>query len=392
MKLVYLTTASLALGFFRGQLEYMQSKGFEVVVVSSPGSEQDEIYDKGFQVHPISMKRRISPLDDLISLAKICWLFVRLHPTIVVGSTPKAAMLSMCAAALARVPVKFYSVFGVMIEMGSGWTRQILWLVEWMTCLFADRIISVSRSAAEIMIRAKLCPANKITVLLEGSNNGVDAEDRFNPSKVDQEMVQAIKLPLGISNSGSVVGYVGRLVRDKGIVDLARAWDEVRQSNRSAYLILVGELEADDPVPRPILERLMKDPSVIITGAVTRAEMPLYYSLMDLVVLPTYREGFPNVPLEAAAMELPVVGTTVTGCVDAIMHGRTGTLVPPHDHVALSQVIQIYLNDEGLRRRHGLAGREWVLREFRPERVWEAMYQEYLQALRNKGTSPVAPD
>jgi glycosyltransferase involved in cell wall biosynthesis len=187
-----------------------------------------------------------------------------------------------------------------------------------------------------------------------------------------------------------VVGFVGRIVRDKGIVELYQAWKILRARDLNLHLLLVGPFDPQDPVPPGIESRLRKDPRAHLTGM--DWDTPRLYAAMDVVSLPTYREGFPNVPIEAAAMGLPVVATRIPGCVDAVQDGVTGTLVPPADAHALARAIEAYVTDPVLRRRHGVAGRERVLREFRQEVIWEALYREYLRLLRERRLpAPAAP-
>lgn len=385
--LVHVTTVPVTLySFFRGQVPYLRERGFTFVGVSSPGSELDEFARReGVRVYGIPMIRGISPLADLKSLIGLWRLFRRIKPHIVHGSTPKAALLSMLAAALARVPVRVYTLRGLMIEMPSGLTRGLFYGLEWITCRLADMIIAVSRSVADTMIAKTLCSPDKIRVLVNGSSNGVDAETRFNPSLVDPRNVAGTREAHGIPGDATVIGFVGRLVKDKGITELAEAWQRIREDHHDAWLVLIGPPESHNPVPGVILEHFSHDPRVTMLDYVPNREMPTHYAMMDLVVLPTYREGFPNVVLEASAMELPVVATRVTGCVDAVVDQATGILCAPRDPDGLAQSIGTYLDGTELRAEHGQAGRARVLGSFRAESIWAALADEYERLLRDKG-------
>jgi glycosyltransferase involved in cell wall biosynthesis len=182
-----------------------------------------------------------------------------------------------------------------------------------------------------------------------------------------------------------VVGFVGRLVGDKGIFELWEAWQAVRSNYEDVRLMMIGSEEPGDPVAADIVEGLRADPRVILIDFVPRRQMPRHYAVMDLVVLPSHREGFPNVSLEAAAMELAVVATKVTGCKDAIKDGVTGTLTRPRDPSALAEAIRRYLDDKELRLDHGKKGREWVVRDFQQEIIWDARYREYVRLMVERG-------
>jgi glycosyltransferase involved in cell wall biosynthesis len=191
-----------------------------------------------------------------------------------------------------------------------------------------------------------------------------------------------LRARLGISPDAAVLGFVGRLVRDKGIAELAAAWGMLRDEFPGAHLVLVGPEEPQDPVPPGTMELLRQDPRVHLVGP---ADSAPWYAAMDVLLFPSYREGFPNVPLEAAAMGLPVVATRIPGCVDAVADGETGTLVPPRDAGALAGAVRPYLASPALRSQHGRRGRERALRDFGQEAIWAALHAEYLRLLRERG-------
>lgn len=182
-----------------------------------------------------------------------------------------------------------------------------------------------------------------------------------------------------------VIGFVGRLVKDKGVVELASAWKRIKNAYEKVHLLIIGPAEPHNPVPNDVLEELGSDNRVTMLDFVSNDEIPTYYGIMDILVLPSYREGFPYVVLEASAMGLPVVASRVTGCVDAVADGDTGMLVPPRDARALGDAIRLYIENPSLRLKHGQAGRERVLRHFQPERIWDALSAQYLLHMYRKG-------
>jgi glycosyltransferase involved in cell wall biosynthesis len=368
-----------------GQIRYMRDKGFDVHVASSPGPELECLAKENIPIHLIRFTRGLSPLADLIAFISLYFLFVQQKPTIVHASTAKGGPFSIMASALAKVPIRVYTLRGLLIEVGSGLMKKIVRALEWLACRCASQIFAVSRSVTDKMIQEKLCGSDKIKVLENGSSTGVDAENRFNPDLVSTADVEALRNSLGIPAHALVLGFVGRIVRDKGVVELATAWRKLRLQCENVFLLIIGPVEPQDPVPPEILQEVSTDPRVIVIDFVQNEDMPTYYRIMDLVILPTYREGFPNVALEAAAMELPVLATSVTGCVDAVVDGVTGMLVPARDSTALEEGMRIYIHDEKLRKSHGKSARQRALSDFRPELLWKAQYKEYIRLLGEKG-------
>jgi glycosyltransferase involved in cell wall biosynthesis len=334
-------------------------------------------------VHAIEMTRRISPLSDLRALWRL-WRILRLiRPQVVHAHFLKSGLLAMLASWLARAPVRVYHLRCLVFESSSGLRRRLLLWVDRVACALAHRVISVSPSVRAVAVAEGLCSPAKIRVLAGGSGNGVDAESRFTP--IGEPGRREVRARYGIPADALVIGYVGRLVREKGIVELATAWTLLRDLDPRLRLLLVGRLEAEreeSTLPPQVVASLRSDHRVLFTGVV-KDTRPLY-GAMDVVALPTYREGLPNVALEAAAMALPIVATRVTGCVDAVREGISGTLVEAGDAAALRDALERYLADPALRVRHGEAGRRLVLASFRREAIWEAIADEYHSLLASR--------
>lgn len=375
-KILHITTIPMTFIFLTGQVKYMKDKGFDVHALSSPGELLDSFArSEQVPVHAVKMLRQIAPLHDLVVIFHL-WRRLRiLRPQIVHAHTPKGGLLGMIAAWLARVPVRIYHVHGLRFMTTRGYRRFLLRWSEKISCFLAHRVFCVSNSIREVTVAEDFCPAAKVKVLVNGSINGVDAFNQFNPANVGGDARLAVRRKYGIPDEALVVGFVGRIVYDKGVVELAEAWKALSKEFATLHLLVVGPFEPENPVP-PDVERLLRaDPRVHLTGLVN--DIPPFYAAIDVLVLPSYREGFGLVAIEAAAMELPVVATRIPGCVDAVQDRVTGTLVPPHDPEAIAEAIRRYLHDPVLRRQHGKAGRERVLRDFRQEPIWEALYQEY---------------
>jgi glycosyltransferase involved in cell wall biosynthesis len=389
-RLVHITTVPLSLRFFSGQIGYMKAQGFQVVCISSPGellnkfAEQEQV-----SVYAIEMSRRITPLRDLFAIFQLWQRLQLIRPIIVHAHTPKGGLLGLIAAWLAGVPVRIFHIHGLPSMTATGNRRILLQWSERVACLLAHQVFCVSPSVREVAIRESLCPASKVKVLLKGGISGVDAAVRFHPVRVGETARLNIRRKYGIPFDALVVGFVGRIVRDKGLVELAAAWKALREEFSSLHLLVVGPFEPQDPVPLEVEDLLRSDPRIHLTGWAD--DMPPLYAAMDILALPSYREGFGLVAIEASAMELPVVVTRIPGCVDAVKDGVTGMQVPPQNAHALADVIRMYLTDVELRSKHGQAGRECVLRDFRPEASWAAQYQEYVRLLCEKGLTAPKP-
>jgi len=384
--IVHVTTVPSSLRFLHGQASFIRRAGFGLHAVSSPGSELSAFGEReGVAIHALEMTRSMTPLKDLRALWRLWRLLRRLRPDLVHGHTPKGGLLAMVAGWLARTPSRVYHLRGLPLLTAAGTRRRILHLTERISCGLAHRVIAVSHSMRSAALDEGLCPRDRIVVLLGGSGNGVDATGSFQP--LGDEVRRATRVRHGIPLDAIVVGFVGRLVRDKGVQELASAWRRLAAADPRLHLLMVGMFEREDALPGDVVAALRADPRVHLTGLDWNT--PPLYAAMDVVALPTYREGFPNVLLEAAAMALPVVATATPGCVDAVQDGVTGTLVPARDAEALAAALERYVASRALRSAHGAAGRRRVLAEFGQQAIWQALADEY-RALTAPGAAPVA--
>ena len=396
IKLVHITTIPVTQWvLLRGQNQYMSQRGFEVHAVASPGVHLAKLGKRdGVVTHAVNISQRISPFSDFFSLMRLFLLLWRIKPVIVQLSTPKAALLGSIAAWAVRNPVRIFLMRGSITENARGFKRHIFRWIERLTAKLCHQTICVAPSLLEFARSERILGPTQGIIVANGMSNGIDSA-RFDPVAVEGvESISGLAASrdlLGDPKS-SVIGFVGFLTRDKGIEELTQAWKSVRGEFPDIHLLLVGPWEKENKCSAGIRSWLEGDPRVHFTGRVDHV-VP-YYRAMSLFVLPSHREGFPNAPMEAAAMGLPVVATRTVGCVDAVQDSVTGTLVPPRDAKALADAIRRYLKDPELRHRHGEAGRQRVLRDFRQEPIWEALYQEYVRLLQKKGLSvpePVSP-
>ena len=358
----------------RGQLKYLVSAGFDVVLASAPGELLDATGAReGVPVRAVPMEREIHLPADARSLFHMVRMYRSERPDISLVSTPKAGLIAGLAAWITRVPRRVYMMRGLRLETVTGPRRWLLWLLEWVSLHVAHDVIVVSPSLLARTRQLHLLGGRRGTVLGRGASNGVDLQ-RFEPTPQRQAAARAVRADLGIPSDAFVFGFVGRLNSDKGIAELVQAFGELRDTVPNAWLLMVCENQLSG-LPAPTRDALTVGPQIRFTGWLD--DPGLAYHAFECLVLPTYREGFPNVPLEAAAAAKPVITTTATGAVDSILPGRSGLLVEPHDVASLRTAMQTLAQDPPGARSMGLAGRDFVANHFSNPIIWNQL-SEYL--------------
>lgn len=370
-KLLMGVTSSISLQLLRGQLEYFSKQGYDVHLICSPSGEIDRMLPENITVHNVRMTREISPFADLFSLLRIIMIYLKVRPDITNVSTPKASLLCMIAAFLTRTPTRIYSVIGLRFETCTGKKRKLLHFIEKLVCQLSTTCLAVSPSLKEVLVEERLAPREKIHVLGSGSYNGLDLAE----FELDVAEVARLKKKYVPDNQHKVIGYVGRLTKDKGIDDLVAAFTELSAEHTNLTLLLVGDFEAGDMVSPLTQKRIEENPHIVKTGFVPKTAS--YYRLMDVFILPTYREGFGNVILEAAAANVPVVTTNVTGAKDAIIPNETGLLVEAGHVADMKKALMTLLEDNELAEKLSGNGRMRVGREFRSEIIWQQLDKVY---------------
>ena len=338
------------------RLRALRLADFEVTLVCSPGELlMRTAAEEGVAAWPLSIVRQIAPLADLRSLLQLCWMLRRVQPSLTDFSTPKAGLLGNVAAWLLRVPHRVYTLRGLKLESSRGWKRRLLLWSERVAAGCAHVVLCNSESLLKMAAELQVAPQHKLRLLGQGSSNGVDTE-QFRPLPG----VSPLRGRLGISDEELVLGFVGRLTADKGVPELLEAFEEILIRQPDCWLLLVGWFDqAEDALEARWRARVAEHPRIQHVGYVE--DTAEYYRVMDIMVLPTHREGFPNVVLEAAACGVPVITTQSTGARDAVVSEITGLLIPPGYPDAISEAVLALFRDRDKRRRMGKAAREWAV-------------------------------
>ena len=357
--------------FTKGQLKYLKDNGLDVIATCSPDSRAQVFFDtEGVRFKLINIERDISFLKDLKSFFIVLIFLIKERPDIIQASTPKSAFIFLIASYILRVKTRIFFMRGVRSSTLKGSKRIIVKLMERITCYCAHQVICTSKSVRKEIIESNICRADKSKVLLGGTGNGVNS-DFYSPVDKNTALLNSLKIP----KESIVVMFSGRLVRDKGVFELYEAWKLIKNECPNAYLIMAGQNEFDDSISPSLYNSLKEDYSVRLTGYTD--DIKSLYSISDVFVLPSYREGLPISILEASSMGLPVVTTNATGCIDAVINNVTGYIVELKNIEQLKNALIMYIADAKLRRDHGLSGRNMVIENFSPQKIWAALLAEY---------------
>jgi glycosyltransferase involved in cell wall biosynthesis len=364
----------------RGRLRAFREAGFEVTLVAGPGDLLARTCAaEGVESCAVPMHREISLFADAVSLFRLCLLLRRLKPDLVEFSTPKAGLLGSLAAWWCGVPRRVYMLRGLKLETSTGFKRRVLLAAERMAARCAHVVLCNSESLRAKALALGVAPAAKLQLLGGGSSNGVDIE-RFSPGESN------VREQYGLPPNAPVVGFAGRLTRDKGLPELIEAFDTVLEAEPSTHLLLVGWFDAsEDRLGQNMRRRIESHPNVHITGYVEVTAD--FYRTMDMMVLPTWREGFPNAVLEAASSGIPVVTTLSTGSRDSVVPEVTGLLIPPGYPEAISEAVLKLLRNPERRLRMGRAARAWVMEHYVDDRVLGLTTDYYKGLLQPSGVA-----
>ena len=326
-KLIRITTVPSSLRtLLKGQQRFM-SQYFEVIGVASKGEPLYEVeINEGIRTYAINMTRSISPFKDLKSLYKLYKFLKKEKPFIVHTHTPKAGTLGMMAAKLAGVPHRIHTIAGMPLLETKGFKRRILNSVERITYRCATLVLPNSFGLYKVIIDQNFTKPDKLRVIGNGSSNGIDV-DHYDPQLVPDTIKKDLRSDLNISESDTVFIFIGRMVTDKGVNELVAAFDQLSRSNNTSILILVGPREDTlDPLTDSTETIIKENPKIKFVGV--QMDIRPYVAISDVLVHPSYREGFPNVVLQGSCMGLPCIVSDINGCNEIISQNINGLIVP----------------------------------------------------------------
>ncbi len=357
------------------QLKFM-SAHFNVLAVSSPGPLLEEVAEhEGVQTTPVAMTRAITPVQDIKALWLLYRLFKKEKPVIVHSHTPKAGLLGMMAGKLAGVPIRLHTVAGLPLMETTGQKRKVLEWVERLTYRCATKVYPNSNNLAQFILQNKFCKKDKIKVLGNGSSNGIDTQF-FQSTPELEATAQALREKLQIKESDFVFVFIGRLVKDKGIEELVAAFSELKAKHPHAKLLLVGPYEPErDPISESVEKTISSDKDMVCVGF--QQDVRPYLLISQALAFPSYREGFPNVPMQAGCFHLPAIVTNINGCNEIIEHEKNGLIIPVKDAAALQKAMETLLTNQSLYLHLKANARRLIVERYDQQQLWNLLLNEY---------------
>lgn len=379
-KLIRVTTVPISLEKLLGKQLSFMDQHFDLTAVSADASALVEVGKKlGVKTYPVEMTRQITPVQDLKALWKMYRFLKSERPDLIHSHTPKAGLVSMLAAKLAGVPHRLHTVAGLPLMEAQGLKRKILMLVEQLTYTAATHVYPNSKGLSDFILENKLTTSSKLKVIANGSSNGIDTT-YFDKDNLDQNDLLVLKKSLKIEDDDKVFIFVGRLVGDKGLNELIEAFDEIGKNNTATKLILVGTFEDElDPLQTSTLEKIKSNSNIINVGWQT--DVRPYLAIADILTFPSYREGFPNVVMQAGAMGLASIVSNINGCNEIIIEYKNGLIIPVKNKKALAEAMQKLLNDQALLNSLKTNARPMIVDRYQQQVVWDALLTEYKSLL-----------
>ncbi|WP_286761110.1 glycosyltransferase family 4 protein [Salegentibacter sp. UBA1130] len=375
-KLIRITTIPLSLEkLLEGQLTYM-NQYYEVTAVAAE-KERLEKYGEKNKVNTfwVEMTRAITPIQDLRAVWKLYKFFKKEKPEIVHTHTPKAGIVGMLAATLAGVPLRLHTVAGLPLMETTGTKRKILDQVEKFTYKLATKVYPNSRGLKDIILKEGFAIENKLKVLGKGSSNGIDTW-YFDPFQFDATQKKNKRESLGIPQDDFIFIFIGRLVSEKGINELVEAFNRLQRENENISLLLVGPFEKElDPLKEETFKTIQKHEKIFTTGY--QEDVRPYLAVSNALTFPSYREGFPNVVMQAGAMNLPAIVSNINGCNEIIVEGINGVIIAVKDTSALITAMKLFVENKNYTERLSSNARDEICKYYEREEFWQILLKEY---------------
>lgn len=376
-KLFRITTVPVSLKILlKGQLRFMSHNGYEVTGISSGGEELREVKEnEGVRIISVEMTRTISPVKDLKAVWELYRIFRKEKPFIVHTHTPKAGTVGMLAAKLAGVPHRLHTVAGLPLLVTTGNKRKLLDWVEKLTYFNATKVYPNSFGLREIILQNKYASEHKLKVIGKGSSNGIDT-DYFNPELFSEDQVKQIRLSINIPPEDFVFVFVGRIVADKGLNELVLAFSIIQSENKNAKLLLVGNFERElDPLLPEVEKEIEDNPNIVFVGY--HADVRPYLAMSDSLVFPSYREGFPNVVMQAGAMGLVSIVTDINGCNEIVQENINGFIVSVKNQAQLQEKMRFLLQNPDKKKEMAANCRKQIVDNYERTYIWNEILKEY---------------
>ncbi|MBF6652513.1 glycosyltransferase family 1 protein [Flavobacterium columnare] len=373
-KILRITTVPISLEkLLTGQLTYM-SQFYEVIAISS---EKENLVKFGksnqLPVFYLNLTRKITPFHDLYAIFRLVVFLIKTKPEIVHTHTPKAGMVGMLASKLAGVPHRLHTVAGLPLMEAVGVKRKILNLVEKLTYVCATKVYPNSKGLEEFILENNFAPKEKIKIIGNGSSNGINTAF-FASEQISEEETLKLKAQLDIAKDDFIFIFVGRLVKDKGINELITAFTNLNLSKTK--LLLVGPLESDlDPLLPETLTEIDENINIINVGY--QSDVRPYFKVANVLVFPSYREGFPNVLMQAGAMGLPAIVSNINGCNEIIEEEKNGLIIPVKNSKAIEEAMRKVYQEKSLFDQLKSNARQMIVSRYEQKIIWEAIRNEY---------------
>lgn len=372
IKLIRITTVPISLDkLIEGQMTFMKDY-YEVIAISSDLENLRKVGVKeGVRVKEIKLTRKITPIKDLFALIKLYRFLKKEKPEIVHTHTPKAGIVGMLASYFAKVPNRLHTVAGLPLIETKGIKRKVLNTVERLTYASATKIYPNSYGLKEIILKNKLSKKNKLKVIANGSSNGINTK-YFNPNLFLEDQKKSLKKDLKIKETDFVFIFVGRIVRDKGVNELVKAFEQLSKEEKHIKLLLVGAFEDElDPLENTTKKSIETNKQIISIGY--KGDVRPYFSISNVLTFPSYREGFPNVVMQAGAFGLMSIVSDINGCNEIIKNNKNGIIIPVKNIealcLAMKKSMKIKLDKNNIRK--------MICDKYEQNVVWEALLTEY---------------